>query len=154
MIPPICTKKQLPFDTVMKFDDTLQFDHALPMAQHESNVFNTYYGDNASEVIQHNGDVYPRMVKVPGVPLSEIDAPEIPDNLEKLYLELICKMNEMRIIHDDLNTGNILYDKESDSLFPIDFCNIHDEYYAENATGKIRIDNKLQSLMDDVCSLS
>ncbi|EFK2141426.1 protein kinase, partial [Escherichia coli] len=33
-------------------------------------------------------------------------------------------LNELSIIHYDLNTGNMLYDKESESLFPIDFRNI------------------------------
>ncbi|HIB7267852.1 TPA: T3SS effector OspG, partial [Escherichia coli] len=50
--------------------------------------------------------------RVPGIPLSDIDTADIPDNLESLYLQLICKLNELSIIHYDLNTGNMLYDKE------------------------------------------
>ncbi|EFV7211106.1 type III secretion system effector protein kinase OspG, partial [Shigella sonnei] len=107
-----------------------QYNEILEMAWQESELFNAFYGDEASVVIQYGGDVYLRMLRVPGTPLSDIDTADIPDNIESLYLQLICKLNELSIIHYDLNTGNMLYDKESESLFPIDFRNIYAEYYA------------------------
>lgn len=125
----------------------------LDMAMKESDLFNTFYGDNASVVIRHGGDVYLRMLRVPGTPLSEIDTSDIPDNLENLYLRLICELNESGIIHYDLNTGNMLYDKESDRLFPIDFRNVYNDYYAANENDKIRIDQRLQMRMNDFYSL-
>ncbi|HBA9710846.1 TPA: type III secretion system effector protein kinase OspG [Escherichia coli] len=130
-----------------------QYNEVLEMAWQESELFNAFYGDDASVVIQHGGDVYLRMLRVPGTPLSDIDTADIPDNIESLYLQLICKLNELSIIHYDLNTGNMLYDKESESLFPIDFRNVYAEYYAAIKNDKEIIDRRLQMRTNDFYSL-
>ncbi|EAA7899907.1 protein kinase [Salmonella enterica] len=129
-----------------------QYNETLEMARQESDLFNAFYGDEASIVIGHGGDVYLRMLRVPGIPLSEIDTADIPDNLESLYLQLICKLNELGVIHYDLNTGNMLYDKESESLFPIDFRNIYTEYYSATKNDKEIIDRRLQMRTNDFYS--
>jgi len=64
-----------------------QHNEILEMARQESDLFNAFYGDEASVVIRHGGDVYLRMLRVPGTPLSDIDTADIPDNLESLYLQ-------------------------------------------------------------------
>ncbi|MCX8959506.1 OspG family effector kinase [Erwinia psidii] len=130
-----------------------QYDEVLAMAKQESVLFNAFYGDDASVVIRHGGDVYLRMLRVPGTPLSEIETSDIPDNLEHLYLQLIGKLNELNIIHYDLNTSNMLYDKDSESLFPIDFSNVSDEYYSATKNKKEIIDRRLQMRTDDFYSL-
>lgn len=130
-----------------------QYNEILEMARQESDLFNAFYGDEASAVIRHGGDVYLRMLRVPGTPLSDIDTADIPDNLESLYLQLICKLNELGIIHYDLNTGNMLYDKESESLFPIDFRDIYTEYYSATKNDKDIIDRRLQMRTNDFYSL-
>ncbi|HFW5393665.1 TPA: protein kinase [Salmonella enterica subsp. enterica serovar Waycross] len=130
-----------------------QYNEILEMARQESDLFNAFYGDEASVVIRHGGDVYLRMLRVPGTPLSDIDTADIPDNLENLYLQLICKLNEMGIIHYDLNTGNMLYNKESESLFPIDFRDIYTEYYSATKNEKEIIDRRLQMRTNDFYSL-
>lgn len=130
-----------------------QYNEVLEMARQESDLFNAFYGDEASVVIRHGGDVYLRMLRVPGTPLSEIDTADIPDNLESLYLHLICKLNELGVIHYDLNTGNMLYDKESERLFPIDFRDIYTEYYAATKNDKEIIDRRLQMRTNDFYSL-
>lgn len=117
-----------------------QYNEIVEMARQESDLFNAFYGDEASIVIRYGGDVYLRMLRVPGTPLSEINTADIPDNLESLYLQLICKLNELGVIHYDLNTGNMLYDKESESLFPIDFCDIYTEFYSATKKDKEIID--------------
>ncbi|MBN3262388.1 OspG family effector kinase [Pectobacterium brasiliense] len=130
-----------------------QYNEILEMARQESDLFNAFYGDEASVVMQHGGDVYLRMLRVPGTPLSEIDTADIPDNLESLYLQLICKLNELGVIHYDLNTGNMLYDKEIESLFPIDFRDIYTEYYSATKNDKEVIDRRLQMRTNDFYSL-
>lgn len=130
-----------------------QYDEVLEMARKESDLFNAFYGDDASVVIRHGGDVYLRMLHVPGTPLSEIDTADIPDNLESLYLQLICELNELGVIHYDLNTGNMLYDKESERLFPIDFRDIYNEYYSAKKNDKESIDRRLQMRSNDFYSL-
>lgn len=130
-----------------------QYNEILEMAWQESELFNAFYGDEASVVIQYGGDVYLRMLRVHRTPLSDIDTADIPDNIESLYLQLICKLNELSIIHYDLNTGNMLYDKESESLFPIDFRNIYAEYYAATKKDKEIIDRRLQMRTNDFYSL-
>ena len=130
-----------------------QYNEVLEMAKTESHLFNVFYGEEASVVIQHGGDVYLLMLRVPGTPLSEIDTADIPDNLESLYLQLICKLNELGIIHYDLNTANVLYDKDSESLFPIDFRDIYTEYYSATKEDKEIIDRRLQMRTNDFYSL-
>lgn len=130
-----------------------QYNEILEMARQESDLFNAFYGDEASVVMRHGGDVYLRMLRVPGTPLSEIETADIPDNLESLYLQLICKLNELGVIHYDLNTGNMLYDKESESLFPIDFRDIYTEYYSATKNDKEIIDRRLQMRTNDFYSL-
>ncbi|MBS3049715.1 protein kinase [Enterobacter mori] len=130
-----------------------QYNEILEMARQEADLFNAFYGDEASIVIRYGGDVYLRMLRVPGTPLSEIDTVDIPDNLESLYLQLICKLNELGVIHYDLNTGNMLYDKESESLFPIDFRDIYTEYYSATKNDKEIIDRRLQMRTNDFYSL-
>lgn len=130
-----------------------QYNEILEMARQESDLFNAFYGDEASVVMRHGGDVYIRMLRVPGTPLSEIETADIPDNLESLYLQLICKLNELGVIHYDLNTGNMLYDKESESLFPIDFRDIYTEYYSATKNDKEIIDRRLQMRTNDFYSL-
>lgn len=122
----------------------------LEMARKESDLFNAFYGDDASVVIRHGGDVYLRMLRIPGTPLSETD---IPDNLESLYFRLKCEMNELGIIHYDLNTGNMQYDKESERLFPIDFRDIYNKYYSASKNDKKIIDRRLQMRANDFYSL-
>ncbi|ECJ9816589.1 protein kinase [Salmonella enterica] len=137
-----------------KYDLAGSYYHeVLEMARKESDLFNAFYGDDASVVIQHGGDVYLRMLHVPGTPLIEIDTADIPDNLENLYLRLICELNELGIIHYDLNTGNMLYDKESERLFPIDFRDIYNEYYSATKNDKEIIDRRLQMRTNDFYSL-
>ncbi|WP_447858513.1 OspG family effector kinase [Enterobacter ludwigii] len=130
-----------------------QYNEIVEMARQESDLFNAFYGDEASIVIRYGGDVYLRMLRVPGTPLSEINTADIPDNLESLYLQLICKLNELGVIHYDLNTGNMLYDKESESLFPIDFCDIYTEFYSATKKDKEIIDRRLSMRTNDFYSL-
>ncbi|EXU76083.1 protein kinase [Erwinia mallotivora] len=130
-----------------------QYNEVLSMAVQESELFNSFYGDDASLVIRDGGEIYLRMLRVPGIPLSEIETADIPDNLERLYLQLICKLNESGMIHYDLNTGNMLYDKESDSLFPIDFRDIYQRYYSAGAEERKYIDKRLQMRVNDFYSL-
>ncbi|KNC10289.1 protein kinase [Klebsiella sp. RIT-PI-d] len=131
--------------------DLIGNDYAevLDMARQESDLFNTFYGEDASIVVQHGGEVYVRMLRIPGIPINEIIPADIPDHLESLYLELICKLNESGIIHADLNTANMLYDEKSDSLLPIDFCNVYTSYYSGNVHEKVTIDNRLQIRTND-----
>lgn len=126
-----------------------QYDDVLEMATKESELFNVFYGYAASSVIQHDGAVYLRMRRVPGIPLSEIDTADIPENLEQLYLQLICQLNDLGIIHYDLNIGNMLYDRESGSIFPIDFRNIYIVYYSSTSSDKLIIDRRLQMRVND-----
>ncbi|PNK92807.1 protein kinase [Serratia odorifera] len=122
-------------------------------AKQESKLFNIFYGADSSSTIQHGKDIYLRMLRVPGIPLSEIDTVDIPSNLDELYLKMICDMNELRIIHGDLNTGNMIYNTECNKLFPIDFKNVYSEYHSKNKNNKNNIDKQLQLRAADFYSL-
>ncbi|ENB0351186.1 type III effector [Escherichia coli] len=47
----------------------------------------------------------------------------------------------------------MLYDKESNSLFPMDFRNIYSEYYSATKNDKEIIDRRLQMRTNDFYSL-
>lgn len=93
------------------------------------------------------------MIRVPGIHLNALYTEDIPKNLEELYLQLICKLNDIGIIHADLNISNLLYDKETNTLFPIDFRNIYYEYYSSSQEEKEHFDKKLQMRSNDFYSL-
>ncbi|MCZ8703384.1 protein kinase [Escherichia albertii] len=129
------------------------YDDVLDMAIKESENFNAYYGNDASNIIQYGGDIYLHMIRVPGIPLNALYTEDIPENLEELYLQLICKLNDIGIIHADLNISNLLYDKETNTLFPIDFRNIYYEYYSSSQEEKEHFDKKLQMRSNNFYSL-
>jgi secreted effector OspG len=47
----------------------------------------------------------------------------------------------------------MLYDKESESLFPIDFCDIYTEFYSATKKDKEIIDRRLSMRTNDFYSL-
>jgi len=99
-------------------------------AEQESELFNRFYGEHSSEVFEKNGRVFMRMLRVPGRPLSQLLPGDLPDNSRLLFAQMICDLNDLKIIHGDLHSGNVMYDKETNRFWPIDLSNSYDSYYA------------------------
>ena len=71
------------------------------------------------------------MLKVPGVPLSELS--ELPDDIVNKFNSMILDLTDKDIIHGDLKPANILYDADTKRLWPIDMSEaITEESYVKN----------------------
>lgn len=96
-------------------------------AKSESKYFNQFYGENSSEVYRDSeGDVFLRMLKVPGIPLSEVPLEQLPNNAKELYLKLVADLGDASIYHRDLHFSNVMYDVENNKFWPIDFEDVRD----------------------------
>lgn len=115
---------------VKKFNNNISFKDAYK----ECELFNRYYGKDSAHLVEKDGNYIIRMRKIPGIPLSCLSETEMPNNFDELYYNMICDMGEKKIIHFDLHAGNILYDKENNKFWPIDFTNIYDEYYDQSTS--------------------
>lgn len=88
----------------------------------EAEFFNQFYGEDSASVSRDdNGEVFIRMLKIPGTPVSELAAQDIPSNAQQLYLNMISDLSDANIYHRDLNLSNVMYDAESQRFWPIDF---------------------------------
>ncbi|EMI4516800.1 hypothetical protein V6560_004419 [Vibrio parahaemolyticus] len=99
------------------------------LAQEECSLFQRVYGEGAAEVVEKEHGVYLRMLEVPGKTLDKCEPSELPVNARDLFLQMISDLNDVGIIHGDLHSGNIMYDKDSNRFWPIDLSNAYDSYY-------------------------
>ncbi|MDY7579626.1 serine/threonine-protein kinase [Herbaspirillum sp. RTI4] len=122
----------------------------LREAKEESRLFNRYYGEQSSEVIEEDGAIYLRMLKIPGTPLNQLERGTLSlDQIRALYFDMIVNLNEVKIIHGDLHAGNIVYDESSHQFFPIDFVNVYDAFYSAKPAVKEKIDMHLAATMKE-----
>ncbi|MGL4752021.1 MAG: MARTX multifunctional-autoprocessing repeats-in-toxin holotoxin RtxA [Aeromonadaceae bacterium] len=91
-------------------------------AKVESKFFNQFYGEESSQVYQDgNGDVFLKMLKVPGIPVADLSTEKMPDNAKELFLKMVSDLSGANIYHRDLHLGNVMYDAENKRFWPIDF---------------------------------
>lgn len=91
-------------------------------AKVESKFFNQFYGEESSQVYQDgNGDVFLKMLKVPGIPVADLSTEKMPDNAKELFLKMVSDLSDANIYHRDLHLGNVMYDAENKRFWPIDF---------------------------------
>jgi hypothetical protein len=102
-------------------------------AEIESRLFNKFYGEFSSEIFEKSAQFYMRMLRVPGKPLDEWRRDELPANSRQLFVQMICDMCDLEIIHGDLHSGNVMFDEKTNRFWPIDFSNLYDDYYANFA---------------------
>ncbi|WGL97715.1 lipopolysaccharide kinase InaA family protein [Arsenophonus sp. aPb] len=106
--------------------------------------FNKYYGEGSAALIENDGIFYIRMYKVPGVPISSIDDKIFPPSAQERFQHMICDLGDAGIMHVDLNFKNILYDKETNTFYPIDFSNGRETYHS----GSKNIKNSINSVSE------
>lgn len=92
-------------------------------------LFNCYYGENSATLIN---DETIRMKKISGIPLEVIEGKIFPENAIERFNEMICKLGDSKIMHNDFHPGNILYDYVTNTFNPIDFSNKYDLYFSES----------------------
>lgn len=108
------------------------------------NCFNKYYGEGSAAFIENEGIFYIRMYKVPGIPISNIDDKIFPASAQERFQHMICDLGDRGIMHVDLNFKNILYDKKTNTFYPIDFSNGHETYHS----GSKNIKNLINSVSE------
>ena len=113
---------------------------ANEIAQKECSLFTLIYGEGSAEVIEEADGLYLRMLEVPGVSLDKCDPSELPDNARELFFQMIADLNDVGIIHGDLHSGNIMFDKDSNRFWPIDLSNAYDSYYDSSSDGRAMMD--------------
>jgi serine/threonine protein kinase len=103
----------------------------LKEAEKESELFNRFYGKYSSEIFAKDGQLFMRMLKVPGKSLDQVEPEELPSNSKELFLQMLCDLNDVKIIHGDLHPGNVMYDSGTNRFWPIDISNAYDAYYSD-----------------------
>lgn len=96
----------------------------------EVEFFNRYYGDGSAELVIDKNQYYIRMYRVPGDTLADITSHIFPPNAKEQFLSMMDDLGYYNIIHHDLNLRNVLYDKKTNTFYPIDFDNALDGYYS------------------------
>lgn len=115
-------------------------------AREEVNCFNKYYGEGAAALIESGDTFYIRMYKVPGVTITSIKDKIFPLSAQERFRHMICDLGDKEIMHDDLHCNNILYDKETNTFYPIDFTNKYTEYYSGDNDTKDSLDDKIEMM--------
>ncbi|WP_341661765.1 RIO1 family regulatory kinase/ATPase [Vibrio sp.] len=114
--------------------------YSKELAQKECSLFIRIYGEGSAEVIEEADGLYLRMLEVPGVSLDKCNPSELPDNARELFFQMISDLNEAGIIHGDLHSGNIMYDRDANRFWPIDLSNAYDSYYDSSPHGRALMD--------------
>ncbi|CCG87298.1 protein kinase family protein [Erwinia piriflorinigrans] len=118
------------------FIETTPIESAL----HEAEMFNRYYGERAAMVfVDKNNNAYIRMYRVPGKTLGSLSPGSLPDDAKQRYVDMIEKLNNIGIIHDDLHSENILWDVSSRLFYPIDISDGRDRYFSSDTERKDEI---------------
>lgn len=95
----------------------------------EVELFNCYYGENSAVLLNEKTI---RMKKISGIPLDEIEGKIFPANAIEKFNEMICKLGDNAIMHQDFHPGNILYDANKNTFNPIDFSNKYGIFFSES----------------------
>lgn len=96
----------------------------------EVEFFNRFYGEGSAELISADNQYYIRMYRVPGKMLTQIKTKIYPANARERFLSMMDDLGRYNSIHNDLNFNNVLYDKKTNTFYPIDFGNADDGYYS------------------------
>lgn len=107
----------------------------------EVDALNKYYGEGSAALLKSGSFFYIRMLKVPGDQLGSIEDKIFPPSAQEHFQHMICDLGDKGIIHSDLHLGNILYDRETNTFYPIDLSDEYERYHDE--------DDKHKKLLND-----
>lgn len=114
---------------VLKSFNDGEYKDKIHAAKNELSAFVKYYGEDSAKIITNGSDVSLQLVKIPGESLSEINDKKLPSNAIELFFDMIARMNDAGLYHDDLSTNNIFYDDNSKQFYPIDFSTSLDSFF-------------------------
>lgn len=93
----------------------------LKSTRQEARSFEQYYGTGSTELYQApGGELYIRQRRVPGIPLHKISGKILPEDSVARYETMEQTLSEHNIMPNDLNSGNVLWDADSQSFYPVD----------------------------------
>ncbi|ELG3277746.1 hypothetical protein RN004_003848 [Salmonella enterica] len=121
---------------VLKSFNDGEFEDKIHAAKNELSAFIKYYGDDSASIFTNGSDVSLQLVKIPGKSLSDINDKKLPDNAMNLFFNMILRMNDAGLYHDDLSINNIFYDKSTNQFYPIDFSTTLDSFFELSDGGK------------------
>ncbi|HGJ5872349.1 MULTISPECIES: hypothetical protein [Arsenophonus] len=78
-----------------------------------------YYGEDSAKIYYDEENLFVRMKKIAGIPLSKIDS--LPTDAIEKFESMLATMVEKNIFHSDLQQDNILWDRYESKFNPIDF---------------------------------
>ncbi|RJL50153.1 OspG family effector kinase [Pectobacterium carotovorum] len=114
-----------------------EYINSTEVATHEAEMFNRYYGEGAATVLwDEAGNVYVRMYKVPGKTLGSLPSSSLPADAVQRFVDMIEKLNKLEIIHNDIHSGNILWDETDQVFYPIDINNLREIYFNADPNDK------------------
>lgn len=70
------------------------------------------------------------MYRVPGKTLKEINSKIFPKDARERFLRMMDDLGHYNIVHNDLNINNVLYDKKTNTFYPIDFDDTEEGYFS------------------------
>lgn len=107
---------------------------------HECKWFREYYGEGSAQIIKtKKGDFLLRMARVPGIPIEKAKREVMNPHMDNL-ISMVDRMDDKGIIHDDFNTGNILFDVKTGSFYPIDIGVTEGSDHTSNRRREVDID--------------
>lgn len=114
--------------------EVIPVDQRRDNALREAALFCRYYGEGTAFAYSDGTDVYIRMLRIAGTPLSCVKV--LPRDAVQRYVDMMEKLNSVGIMHADLHSDNVLFDAVTDQFKPIDFSDRSAAYFSASAAEK------------------
>lgn len=115
----------------------LELQERVTLACKEAALFNRYYGKDAAEVLVRDDQVYLKMDRVPGIPLSQLAPGALPPKAQQELCNLQSRLRKCGIWHGDVQMQGIQYFEKHGLFYPSDFSrNINKYIYGMAAPGE------------------
>lgn len=104
-----------------KYHETYNYldDSELSAIEKSIAFFCHYYGEDCAKIYYNEENLFVRMKKIAGIPLSKVDS--LPTDAIEKFESMLAKLAEKNIFHSDLQQDNILWNSYENKFNPIDF---------------------------------
>lgn len=117
--------------------ETLPVTQRRDAALKEAALFCRFYGADTASVHVDDADVYIRMQRIAGTPLSAVKS--LPADAFERLADMMGKLNEAGIMHGDLHGDNVLYDAATMQFKPIDFSDVGPDFFNGDNTKRSQL---------------
>ncbi|MGL5007693.1 MAG: hypothetical protein ACRC53_10105 [Plesiomonas sp.] len=121
-----------------RYNPKFSFASDEPDIHSESLLFCRYYGsyDASKLFVDDNEGYYIRMYRVPGQNLRDVPLGTLPYDAVERFVDMLEKLNNLDIIHDDLHDDNVRWDDNEQVFYPIDLRNCKNDFFNSNSIMK------------------